>query len=193
MDAHAAASMQDVERACAFTAQLEALRAELAALKPSALSKRARAMEGIDEGAMDVALDADDEDPKAALIKVMVAHASQTLATVASAAQIPQEELVLYSEPDFDELLRDLAIPLTTRVRLKKLHRELAAPPAEPSGPPPSLSANTAAPTVHQPATVSRDSAPPPPNPSPTPRTRAQDARPRRTATTTRIYNFSEP
>ena len=50
-------------------AQLEALEAELAALKPSALGKRARATAGISEGAIDAALD-DDDDPKAALIRV---------------------------------------------------------------------------------------------------------------------------
>jgi len=56
--------------------QLGALETELRALKPSALGRRARDTEGIAEGAIDAALD-DDNDSKAALIRVMLAHAAK--------------------------------------------------------------------------------------------------------------------
>ena len=63
----------------------EALEAELRALKLSVLGKRARATEGIDEGAVDAALD-DDDDPKAALIRVMLARAAVSMQGEACAA-----------------------------------------------------------------------------------------------------------
>ena len=53
--------------------QLTALEAELAALKLGKLSKRAAATAGIDEDAVEAALD-DDDDPKAALIALLLAH-----------------------------------------------------------------------------------------------------------------------
>ena len=53
--------------------ELSALEAELAALKLGKLSKRAAATAGIDEDAVEAALD-DDDDPKAALIALLLAH-----------------------------------------------------------------------------------------------------------------------
>ena len=58
--------------------QLGVLEAELRTLKLGALSKRATVTEGIDEDAVEAALD-DDDDPKAALIALLLAHAGGAL------------------------------------------------------------------------------------------------------------------
>ena len=55
----------------------------------------------------------------------MAAAAPKTLAEVASSACIPVRELKLYDAADFDELLKELGIPVTVKVRLKKQHRDL--------------------------------------------------------------------
>ena len=55
----------------------------------------------------------------------MAAASPKTLAEVATLAGIPQAELSLYDAADFDELLKELCIPVTVRVRLKKQHRDL--------------------------------------------------------------------
>ena len=58
------------------------LEAELRGLKLGALIKRAAVTEGIDEGAVELAVD-DDDDPKGALIKVMLAHAEASMQELA--------------------------------------------------------------------------------------------------------------
>eukprot|EP01046_Picozoa_sp_COSAG06_P048441 COSAG06_NODE_7243_length_2573_cov_15.697251_4_plen_139_part_01 len=50
---------------------------------------------------------------------------AKTLADVAALARIPEAELSLYDAADFDELLKELGMPVTVRVRLKKQHRDL--------------------------------------------------------------------
>ena len=93
-DATTAPAVQE-HKVDAAAEQLGALETELRALKPSALGRRARNTEGIDEGAMDAALD-DDDDPKDALIRVMLAHAAklaaaQVAAEALAAAQVAAE------------------------------------------------------------------------------------------------------
>ena len=61
--------------------QLSALEAELRALKLGALLRRARATEGIDEDAVEAAHD--DDDPKSALTRVMLARAAKEVDAVA--------------------------------------------------------------------------------------------------------------
>ena len=70
------ASTADGPEPTAVAEQLDALEAELSGLKLGALTKRAAATECVDEGAAEAALD-DDDDPKAALIKLLLAHAEQ--------------------------------------------------------------------------------------------------------------------
>jgi hypothetical protein len=55
----------------------------------------------------------------------MAAAAPKTLTELATSAGIPEAELKLYDPADFDELLKELGIPVTVKVRLKKQHRDL--------------------------------------------------------------------
>eukprot|EP01045_Picozoa_sp_COSAG04_P038804 COSAG04_NODE_10571_length_768_cov_0.931241_1_plen_105_part_01 len=58
------------------------------------------------------------------------AGSPRTLPAVAAKAGIPEEDLLLYDADDFGELIKELGIPVTVRVHLKKQHRDLLS--AEP-------------------------------------------------------------
>ena len=66
-------------------AEQQLLGAELRRLTLGALSKRAAVAEGIDEGAVEAALD-DDDDPKGALIKLLLANVNAMHQALAAAA-----------------------------------------------------------------------------------------------------------